>query len=560
MTAACALATAFALTLIAFPFLSVDRALAASTCAAQTSGFSFRDGDLSGGVFRSGADGLATVGFQWQVDPNANPGDSFTVRLPDELVSALSTPIDLKNERGELVATGTWAGKTATFRLSDYAADHGHISGSAYFSVKWDRAVVSPSGGNYDLSFTGCKGSGTLRGEYLAEGAGGAEQADGKTGILDEPNGVRWSIFVETASSDVYAPLSITDEGGIGFVLSCANMRVYNRTPQPGVLNDQEIARERWTCAEDGRGGFSVTFHPLSDGRYAAAGESLMLSFDGTTTPAVKELSSIVNRATITGGPKGESRKVEGIIRIPTAGGEGSGHQATFSILKKTEGDAPAASTEYAFEYTCRGGDFVDLDAVTAGSRTRAVTTHSAAVCDIREKDLTEGASVAFTVEGAASEPIDRGVRIRMNKGVDSVVSIVATNTFPAKPEEPTPSEPEDPTPSEPENPTPSEPEEPTPSEPENPTPSEPENPTPSEPEEPTPSEPEEPTPSEPENPTPSEPENPTPSTPEPPKPSTPEPQRVLAKTGMSASVIPVIVLASLAGGVFTFASRRRRD
>ena len=148
------------------------------------------------------------------------------------------------------------------------------------------------------------------------------------------------------------------------------------------------------------------------------------------------------------------------------------------------------------------------------------MTTHSAAVCDIREKDLAEGASVAFTVEGAASEPIDRGVRIRMNKGVDSVVSIVATNTFPAKPEEPTPSEPENPTPSEPE----------------------------------------EPTPSEPENPTPSEPENPTPSTPEPPKPSTPEPQRVLAKTGMSASVIPVIVLASLAGGVFTFASRRRRD
>ncbi|MDY3665348.1 LPXTG cell wall anchor domain-containing protein, partial [Schaalia hyovaginalis] len=84
--------------------------------------------------------------------------------------------------------------------------------------------------------------------------------------------------------------------------------------------------------------------------------------------------------------------------------------------------------------------------------------------------------------------------------------------------------------------------------------------PTPSEPENPTPSEPEEPTPSEPEEPTPSEPENPTPSTPESPKPSTPEPQRVLAKTGMSASVIPVIVLASLAGGVFTFASRRRRD
>lgn len=427
---------------LALPMSFGTNAARATGCAGEVSAFSFAPGaHVVDGRFRSGADGLATVRFAWAVDPAAEPGNRFTLDLPNELTAVSSKDMILTAPDGSEVARGTWSGKTATFTLSEYAREHGRISGTAYFSVAWDRGSIGPDSESRNLEFRGCRGAGSLDGDFVASGPAGNAQANAKVGVLDRDGAsTRWNIYVETASHDQYHPLIIEDRGGEGFELSCAKASVMNRTPiSGGPIDDTPISTDRWRCEENGRGGLRFTFLPLSDGRYLAAGESLMIGVEGPTTPTMAELDALVNTATISNGPEGALQSVEGRIELPTAGGEGSGHRASFSVTKRVEGPEPTTGAAYAFEYRCRGDRFVVLDSVSAGSTSRTISTHSAATCEVREASVPEGTSVSFAVSGVRSEAIENGVRLFMDRDAVSTISITATNTFPTPPTPDTP-------------------------------------------------------------------------------------------------------------------------
>lgn len=99
---------------------------------------------IQNGIFVGNYGEGADVQFNWKVDSDANPGDQFTLKVPDELVRLGRKDLSLYSSDGEEVAKGTWneGTKTWTFTLTDYARTHGDISGTAFFSVQWDRTKL----------------------------------------------------------------------------------------------------------------------------------------------------------------------------------------------------------------------------------------------------------------------------------------------------------------------------------------------------------------------------------------------------------------------------------
>ncbi|WP_449193864.1 Cna B-type domain-containing protein [Trueperella pyogenes] len=410
-------------------------AQAAQKCVGQVSNFHWKSGQ-SEFIGHAPGNEIARVEFDWSVNPGANPGESFSVTLPDELEIRDSEDIILRSPEGFPVAEGTWSGKTVRFTLTEYADDFGHIKGNAFFTVAWDSHHVSP-GKSYSLNFRSCGHvAGTLKGKVLQTGPGGDLQTNGKTGIGDwDKNKVRWAVFIASAQEkDVYSPVQVIDQGGAGYSLTCEGLVIKNRNLTiPGSPQDHPIASERYACHEDGKGGIRVTMNPLSDGRYIANTENLMIEFSGKLLPGYKELDELVNTAQLTGTPTGDT-EVRYAIPVPGAGGEGSGKRVAFSLRKMVEGNGNVKA-KYDFSYKCRGDEFIPFAQLSNGEISKTVHTRSSATCYIREDNLPEGAAVSYSILNP-----DSGATVTMEKGLaklefvpDSkvMVQLVATNKFP---------------------------------------------------------------------------------------------------------------------------------
>lgn len=394
---------------------------------------------IQNGIFVGNYGEGADVQFNWKVDSDANPGDQFTLKVPDELVRLGRKDLSLYSSDGEEVAKGTWneGTKTWTFTLTDYARTHGDISGTAFFSVQWDRTKTTANT-SYSLYFSGCQGGGTLNGKTPEEGIGGLEQTTWKTGVYDSvKDNVRWGVFVGTASDDVYSPVVIKDIGNPQLLIRCADVKVNDRTPYPHTaINDTPIDPKRWRC-EESNGGITVRMVPDEYGRYLTRGQSLVVEFESVVTD--DNARYITNKATVDNAPD-DIKDVEAQVDRGDAGGVGQGFQGNIKIQKETVGDtAPDKSHKFEFDYTC--GTSTQTVSVAAGETSDTFTQKSSSTCSITEKNVAAGVGVKFEVtdEGAGQPaytvPTQNGVTVKFNKNSSTNLKVKVTNTYPNRPE-----------------------------------------------------------------------------------------------------------------------------
>lgn len=387
------------------------------------------------GSYGEGAD----VQFNWKVDANADEGAEFTLKVPDQLTRLGQGNLTLKSPIGEDVATGTWneSTKTWTFRLTSYAKTHGDISGTAFFTVQWDRSKTT-SNTDYSLLFSGCRGEGTLSGKTPEEGIGGVKQATSKTGLYEsKTDSARWNVYVATATSDVYDPVVVRDIGNSQLLVRCSDVTVFDRTPYPfTAIKDTPIDKSRWECSEE-NGGITVRMLPDVHGRYLTAGQSLTIGLETAITDDVSRI--IKNKATVENAPDGV-KEVEYQVDRGGAGGIGAGFQGNVRILKEVAGEtAPEQRQKFDFEYKC--GDSTQTVSVAAGETSATLTQRSSSTCSILEKKVVEGVTTTFEVENtgegkpAYTVPIEKGVLIRFDKNSSTNLKVKVTNTYPNKPE-----------------------------------------------------------------------------------------------------------------------------
>ena len=79
--------------------------------------------------------GNLKVDIEWSIPDDAQPGDTFTVDLPEEF-SAIETSFDLKDSEGRVIATADASSGDVVFTVADGAVGLVDRGGSAYFTVR----------------------------------------------------------------------------------------------------------------------------------------------------------------------------------------------------------------------------------------------------------------------------------------------------------------------------------------------------------------------------------------------------------------------------------------
>lgn len=81
--------------------------------------------------------------FDWAVPDGSPAGDSFSLTLHPERANANTALLRLTAPDGQVVAVGTWSGRTVIFELTPYVTTHPRdIHGDGWFSARLDGAVV----------------------------------------------------------------------------------------------------------------------------------------------------------------------------------------------------------------------------------------------------------------------------------------------------------------------------------------------------------------------------------------------------------------------------------
>jgi uncharacterized surface anchored protein len=113
------------------------------------------DGAITGVNIKQSTAGQFTsmeLDLTWAVPDSANGGDTFTLKLPPDLVSR-TTSFELKAPDGSIVANAVVVNGVVTFTLTDYANTHNDVHGTAFFFVRWDQQNL-PTQGPVNLDFT----------------------------------------------------------------------------------------------------------------------------------------------------------------------------------------------------------------------------------------------------------------------------------------------------------------------------------------------------------------------------------------------------------------------
>lgn len=72
------------------------------------------------------------VDITWELPDSAQPGDTFSMQLPDELLP-LEESFEVRDPDGNVIATAEVVDGVVVFTLTDYVLDHIDVSGTAYF-------------------------------------------------------------------------------------------------------------------------------------------------------------------------------------------------------------------------------------------------------------------------------------------------------------------------------------------------------------------------------------------------------------------------------------------
>ncbi len=242
--------------------------------------------------------------FTWAVPDHSQPGDTFTLVLPDGLESADIVPITLKEQvagapkggGGRAIATGTWHDKTATFTLTDYVTDHPlNVHGDGYFSVRRveeqpldeKKQVTKSINGHVVPIGDSNPSSGPSQSEPSTPNKTrpamkwGYWASPKKEGETDSKRAIEWSLALPVTDTEQPGPIVITDElpGGSGMAFDCASASYHYYQKNLGAGYDPAMPDGRVKVASCDK--TKVTFEvPKSIDAY----ESITASINATIT------------------------------------------------------------------------------------------------------------------------------------------------------------------------------------------------------------------------------------------------------------------------------------
>ncbi|BDV25999.1 hypothetical protein VH13_08125 [Corynebacterium ulcerans] len=418
-----------------------------------------------------GPSGFAEVQFDWKASSTAKAGDTITFTLPNELKAVDTGTVALRDKKGEVVATGTWSGKTFVIKLTDFQNRNFDVEGSAFVSVAWDTSQ------NFDgsLNFTGCS-AGSLPGKF-EQREGGLFHDDSKIGEYvgyDKETGnykIQWSVGINPKkhqNEHTGRRVLVTDKAPDGWQFTCnandtngyypvfvssfiqgANGQaqsirhaIYDAAGQANGGNITGVTNLKNEAAQAGYnytinctpGEVSVEF---PRGLYEQSGPVLTLTAVTKTKPTPGSI--VKNKATIDG------VEVEGHVRFPNAGGLGRGSKGGFTIEKNVVGTEEDKAKEYTFEYQCTStnGDSKKKDTVSVkhGEFVHVSNLDKGLKCKIEEQTPEVGEGWKLTTSWVVIDKDNKVTSFNSTSSVDitiedpseEAVHLVATNKFEQK-------------------------------------------------------------------------------------------------------------------------------
>ncbi|VEH81897.1 LPxTG domain-containing protein [Corynebacterium kutscheri] len=326
-----------------------------------------------------GPSGYAEVEFDWTAKKEAEAGSKFEFDLPKELKGVDTGLVVLKDNKGEIVATGQWDNEKKKFvvTLTDFQDRHFDVHGKVFLSVAWNTS----DNFNGQLHFNGC-GNDTLNGQFEKR-EGGLFHNDSKIGEYrgyDKKNGnyiIQWSVGINPKKhKDI--PVTVTDIAPVGWDFTCdgndndgyapvyvssfiqgqdnkpkqIRHAIYDRDGSPS--GGTRTGFTNVTHLEDFRDGHNYTINcdkkqvsvSFPRGLDEQSGPILTLTAVTKTKPAPGSI--VTNKAKI------DTVEVEGQVRFPNSGGQGFGRKGGFTVEKSVVGTPQDKTKDYTFTYECK--------------------------------------------------------------------------------------------------------------------------------------------------------------------------------------------------------------
>lgn len=413
-----------------------------------------------------GPSGFAEVQFDWKANKDAKAGDTITFTLPNELKAVDTGTVALRDKNGEVVATGTWSGKTFVIKLTDFQIRNFDVEGSAFVSVAWG------TNQNFDgaLNFTGCS-AGSLPGKF-EQREGGLFHDDSKIGEYvgyDKETGnykIQWSVGINPKKhqNDGYRVL-VTDKAPEGWKFTCDGNDNNGYAPvyvSSFIAGPQQVRHAIYDVGGNAGGGTRYGFSNITQndgfqqghnytinctpgevsvefprGLDEQSGPVLTLTAITKTKPAPGSI--VTNKAKI------DNVEVEGHVRFPNAGGLGRGSKGGFTIEKNVVGTEEDKAKEYTFEYQCtsdsNSNEKKDTVTVKHGDFVHVSNLDKGLKCTVKEQtpEVEEGRKLTtswvvidkdnqISSFGSASQ-----VEFTVDEPYNEAIHLVATNKFEPK-------------------------------------------------------------------------------------------------------------------------------
>ena len=455
------------------PFVATSGAFAAEQCVGKYDHLRWKDGDgVSGDVYNNNSD-FAKFEFNWNFPDQKISNPKLELTLPDELTASdAGEVIKLENSSGQHVATGTWLGKTLRIVPNpDFHGTHFDVKGTAEIAVKWDRNANISNGFKGRLHFSGCSGSGTLMGEYVADGPTGKDHSTFKTGtydgLLDGKYQIRWSVGVNKSEGANGKRVLVSDTAKDGWKFQCDIPKTAPYLPVKVSMNENGSWRSdgkiRSSVGLDGgkingitnisnlspedrskvSSGYNYNINCSNDRvdiefPYGIDQHSILIEF--TMLRADKPTAEkVTNTALINGKP------IEGVVKIPRSRGTGDGVLGGFTIAKIAKGldKETEENSSYDFTYSCthednlvekleksvslKSGEYVHVADVEKGYE----CTVSENIKEINGKKPTVHWTV---VQNGISKDLDveetKQVKFYPSAQKEKAVNVIATNVY----------------------------------------------------------------------------------------------------------------------------------
>ncbi len=412
-----------------------------------------------------------TTNIDWTVPQGAQPGDTFTLTLPENLCCGVGS-FPLRDAQGNVVANavltpgGDNGADVVTFTYTDYIATRQNVSGTAFFQSSWEQ-VGDRWGTTETLSYSV---NGTV---FYTENAtfqdapvGGPPSEPFKYGYFNSQvdqchtNPDNCLTWVLVSGSGPFDSATITDTLTGGMTLdtaNCGNVFVEVLDAQGNVTRFLNAGEFQATCTDS-----SIRVVTPS----AAQGVLYRVSF-AVNVPLAADPSraiSYTNEGNVTRTVNGQPNpsEVSSEIRSSGAGGQGSGDNIDIEKFDAAGNDAdtaanavnvPTGSTQLSFRVTNSGDtnltNLTVSDAVTEGSATVSglscsfpdgstgatwagpFTVGDDFTCTATLTGLAAGATHAdrASVSATGNGPVTDADEYHATRGADSTTTTIAATT-----------------------------------------------------------------------------------------------------------------------------------